>query len=51
MEIDDFIEFLFGYVSEQDLQHFDTEKYEELADLIAGTIIDFFGGYAKIMGW
>ena len=51
VDINKFIHFLLNeYVKEQDLQHFNKEQYEELAQLMAGTIIDFLGGYMKITG-
>ena len=49
-DIDNFISFLLSYVKEEDVQHFNKEQFEELADLIAGTIVDFLGGYMKITG-
>lgn len=50
VDIDNFICFLLGYVKEEDVQHFNKEQFEELADLIAGTIVEFLGGYYKIAG-
>ena len=51
VDINKFANFLLTeYVKKQDLQHFNKEQYEELAHLIAGTIVDFLGGYMKITG-
>ena len=51
IDINKFAYFLLNeYVKEQDLQHFNKEQYEELAELVAGTTVDFLGGYMKITG-
>lgn len=48
--IKDFLEMLINFARPEDVEHWGSGQFEEFAELIAGTVIDFFSGYSKIAG-
>lgn len=48
--IKDFLEMLINFARPEDVEHWGSRQFEEFAELIAGTAIDFFSGYSEIAG-